>query len=115
MWGTQAATKALRELGHGGKIISAASQAGHEGKPGIALYSATKFAVRGFSQTAAKDLAQYGITVNTYAPGIVRTPLMEDLAKKTAESAGESSSDPAARRTAVTIWITWNTLSWNSN
>ncbi|QZQ53867.1 MULTISPECIES: (S)-acetoin forming diacetyl reductase [unclassified Curtobacterium] len=89
VWGTQAAAKAFRELGHGGKIISAASQAGHEGNPGIALYSATKFAVRGFSQTAAKDLAQFGITVNTYAPGIVRTPLMADLAKKTAESAGQ--------------------------
>jgi meso-butanediol dehydrogenase/(S,S)-butanediol dehydrogenase/diacetyl reductase len=89
VWGTQAAAKAFRELGHGGKIISAASQAGHEGNSGIALYSATKFAVRGFSQTAAKDLAQFGITVNTYAPGIVRTPLMADLAKKTAESAGQ--------------------------
>lgn len=89
VWGIQAATKAFRELGHGGKIISAASQAGHVGNPGIALYSATKFAVRGLTQTAARDLAQYGITVNTYAPGIVRTPLMEDLAKKTAESAGK--------------------------
>ena len=59
------------------------------GNPGIALYSATKFAVRGFTQTAARDLAQYGITVNTYAPGIVKTPLMEDLAKKTAEAAGK--------------------------
>ncbi len=89
VWGIQAATKAFKELGHGGKIISAASQAGHVGNPGIALYSATKFAVRGLTQTAARDLAQYGITVNTYAPGIVRTPLMEDLAKKTAESAGK--------------------------
>lgn len=89
VWGTQAATKAFRKLGHGGKIISAASQAGHVGNPGIALYSATKFAVRGFTQTAARDLAQYGITVNTYAPGIVKTPLMEDLAKKTAEAAGK--------------------------
>lgn len=89
VWGIQAASKAFRELGHGGKIISAASQAAHVGNPGIALYSATKFAVRGLTQTAAKDLAQYGITVNTYAPGIVRTPLMEDLAKKTAESAGK--------------------------
>jgi meso-butanediol dehydrogenase/(S,S)-butanediol dehydrogenase/diacetyl reductase len=35
-------------------------------------------------------LAQFGITVNTYAPGIVRTPLTEDLARKTAESAGQS-------------------------
>lgn len=89
VWGTQAATKAFRKLGHGGKIISAASQAGHVGNPGIALYSATKFAVRGFTQSAARDLAKYGITVNTYAPGIVKTPLMEDLAKKTAAEAGQ--------------------------
>jgi meso-butanediol dehydrogenase/(S,S)-butanediol dehydrogenase/diacetyl reductase len=89
IWGTQAAVKAFKELGHGGKIISAASQAGHIGNPGIALYSATKFAVRGFTQTAARDLAKDGITVNTYAPGIVKTPLMADLAKKTADSAGQ--------------------------
>jgi len=84
VWGIQAATNAFTELGHGGKIISAASQAGHVGNPGIALYSSTKFAIRGLSQTAARDLAPLGITVNTYAPGIVRTPLMEDLAKKLA-------------------------------
>lgn len=89
VWGTQAAVKAFKELGHGGKIISAASQAGHVGNPGIGLYSATKFAVRGFSQTAARDLAEYGITVNTYAPGIVKTPLMEGVAKKLAEDAGQ--------------------------
>jgi len=89
VWGMQAATKAFMKLGHGGKIISAASQAGHVGNPGIGLYSATKFAVRGLSQTAARDLGQYGITVNTYAPGIVKTPLTEDLARKTAESAGK--------------------------
>lgn len=89
VWGVQAATQAFKKLGHGGKIISAASQAGHVGNPGIGLYSATKFAVRGFTQTAARDLAKHGITVNTYAPGIVRTPLMEELAKKTAESAGK--------------------------
>jgi NAD(P)-dependent dehydrogenase (short-subunit alcohol dehydrogenase family) len=54
---------------------------------GIALYSATKFAVRGFTQTAARNLAKYGVTVNTYAPGIVKTPLMEDLVKKAANAA----------------------------
>lgn len=89
VWGTQAATAAFKRFGHGGRIISAASQAGHVGNPGIALYSATKFAVRGFTQTAARDLAEFGILVNTYAPGIVRTPLMEDLAKKVAASAGQ--------------------------
>lgn len=89
VWGVQAAVKAFKELGHGGKIISAVSQAGHIGNPGIGLYSATKFAVRGFAQTAARDLAKYGITVNTFAPGIVRTPMMENLARKTAEDAGK--------------------------
>lgn len=89
VWGVQAAVKVFKERGHGGKIISAGSQAGHIGNPGIGLYSATKFAVRGFTQTAARDLAEYGITVNTYAPGIVRTPLMEDLARKTAKNAGK--------------------------
>lgn len=89
VWGVQAAVNAFKKLGHGGKIISAASQAGHIGNPGIGLYSATKFAVRGFTQTAARDLAEFGITVNTYAPGIVRTPLMEDLAKKAAQDAGK--------------------------
>ena len=89
VWGVQAATKAFKDLGHGGKIISAVSQAGHLGNPGLGLYSATKFAVRGFSQSAARDLALDGITVNTYAPGIVRTPLMEELAQETAEAAGQ--------------------------
>lgn len=41
--------KAFKELGHSGKIISAAFQVGHIGTPGIGLYSATKFAVRGFA------------------------------------------------------------------
>lgn len=89
LWGIQAATAMLRKLGRGGKIISAASQAGHKGNKGIPLYSATKFAVRGLSQTAARDLAQYDITVNTYAPGIVHTPLMEKLAIEVAEAAGK--------------------------
>ena len=89
VWGVQAAVKAFKSLGHGDKIISAASQAGHLGNPGIGLYSATKFAVRGFTQTAARDLAKDGITVNTYAPGIVRTPLMEELAQKLATDANK--------------------------
>ncbi|MDA1475214.1 (S)-acetoin forming diacetyl reductase [Bacillus changyiensis] len=88
-WGIQAAVKAFKELGHGGKIINASSQAGQVGNPGLAVYGGTKFAVRGITQTAAKDLAELDITVNAFCPGIVKTPMMMGIAKQTADEAGK--------------------------
>lgn len=89
LWGIQAATEAFKKLGHGGKIINATSQAGVVGNPNSALYSGTKFAVRGITQVAARDLADFGITVNAYAPGIVRTPMMMDIAHEVGQNAGK--------------------------
>ena len=95
-WGIQAAVKhfkARKPAKKGdviGKIINASSQAGQVGNPGLAVYGATKFAIRGITQTAAKDLAAIGITVNAYCPGIVRTPMMEGIARKVAEETGKS-------------------------
>ena len=76
-WGIQAAIEQFDKLGHGGKIINATSQAGVEGNAGLSLYSSTKFAVRGLTQVAARDLAEKNITVNAFAPGIVETPMMK--------------------------------------
>ncbi|WP_424137573.1 (S)-acetoin forming diacetyl reductase [Roseomonas chloroacetimidivorans] len=90
LWGIQAAVKTFKALGHGGKIINAASQAGHVGNPDLAVYSGSKFAVRGITQTAARDLAALGITVNAYCPGIVNTPMMQKIAQDVADNAGES-------------------------
>ena len=81
LWGIQAAHAQFKQLGHGGKIINATSQAGVEGNAGLSLYSSSKFAVRGLTQVAARDLANESITVNAYAPGIVHTPMMEGIAK----------------------------------
>lgn len=89
LWRIQAATEAFKKLGHGGKIINATSQAGVVGNPNLALYSGTKFAVRGITQVAARDLADFGITVNAYAPGIVRTPMMMDIAHEVGQNAGK--------------------------
>lgn len=95
-WGIQAAIKHFRKRTPAktgditGKIINASSQAGQVGNPDLAVYGATKFAVRGITQTAARDLAKYGITVNAYCPGIVRTPMMEGIARKVADENGES-------------------------
>lgn len=60
-----------------GKIICAASIAGHKGFAYLGHYSASKFAVVGLTQAAAQELAQYGITVNAYCPGIVDTDMWE--------------------------------------
>ena len=65
-WGIQAAIEQFDKLGHGGKIINATSQAGVEGNAGLSLYSSTKFAVRGLTQVAARDLAEKNITVNAF-------------------------------------------------
>jgi len=46
--------------------------------------------VRGITQSAARDLAGLGITVNAYAPGIVNTPMMQKVAQDVADNAGES-------------------------
>ncbi len=59
------------------------------GNPNLMLYSSSKFAVRGMTQIAARDLADYGITVNAYAPGIVKTPMMMDIAHQVGANAGK--------------------------
>ena len=89
IWGMQAAIQAFAAESHGGKIINACSQAGHVGNPELAVYSSSKFAVRGLTQTAAKDLAAAGITVNAFCPGIVKTPMWEAIDKQISEAAGE--------------------------
>lgn len=89
IWGIQAAVDAFKKEGHGGKIINACSQAGHVGNPGLAIYGASKFAVRGLTQTAARDLASQGITVNAYCPGIVKTPMWDEIDREISEAAGK--------------------------
>ena len=89
IWGMQAAIKAFKAQGHGGKIINACSQAGHTGNPELAVYSSSKFAVRGLTQTAARDLAPLGVTVNAYCPGIVKTPMWAEIDHQVSEAAGK--------------------------
>ena len=55
----------------------------------MTAYGSTKFAIRGITQTTAKELAEFGITVNAFAPGIVKTPMMEDIAHEVSVNAGK--------------------------
>ena len=79
LWGIQAAAAKFRARKQKGKIINAASIAGHDAFPVLGIYSATKFAVRGLTQAAAREYAADGITVNAYCPGIVGTDMWMDI------------------------------------
>ena len=81
---------AFKRLGHPGKIINATSQAGVVGNPNLTVYSSSKFAIRGITQVTARELAEEGTTVNAYAPGIVKTPMMMDIAHQVGKNAGKS-------------------------
>lgn len=88
LWGIQAAAAKFKERKQKGKIISAASIAGHEGFPLLGIYSATKFAVRALTQAAAKEYASAGITVNAYSPGVVGTDMWVEIDRRMAEITG---------------------------
>jgi meso-butanediol dehydrogenase / (S,S)-butanediol dehydrogenase / diacetyl reductase len=75
----QSAARQMIVQGRGGRLIGAASVAAHRGGKWQGAYSASKFAVRGLSQSVAQELAPHQITVNVYSPGVVHTPMWEDI------------------------------------
>jgi len=88
LWGIQAAAKKFMAREHKGKIINAASIAGHDGFAMLGVYSSTKFAVRALTQAAAKEYASAGITVNAYCPGIVGTEMWVEIDRRFSEITG---------------------------
>lgn len=63
-----------------GAIVNISSAAGKDGVASGSHYSASKFAVIGFTQSLAKEVAEFGIRVNAVCPGVVRTPMIDDVA-----------------------------------
>lgn len=88
IWGIQAAAIKFKERKQSGKIINACSVAGHEGFGMLGAYCASKFAVRGLTQAAAKEYAADGITVNAYCPGVVGTDMWVEIDQRFAELTG---------------------------
>lgn len=93
VWGIQAAAAKFQARKQKGKIINASSIAGHDGFAMLGIYSATKFAVRALTQTAAKEYASHGITVNAYCPGIVGTDMWVEIDERFSEITGAPKGD----------------------
>ncbi len=71
-----------------GKIVNLSSVAGRKGRPYAAHYSAAKWAVISMTQSAAGYLAPYNINVNAICPGVVPTPMWDDIDKTQAQRFG---------------------------
>lgn len=66
----------------GGAIVNTSSQGGVTGFPGQAAYIACKHAVIGLTRTAALDYASKGIRINAVCPGVILTPVAEELMRR---------------------------------
>jgi 3alpha(or 20beta)-hydroxysteroid dehydrogenase len=80
--GMKAAIEPMTRRG-GGSIINVSSVGGMGGYPGIFAYATTKWAIRGMTKCAARDLGRFGIRVNTILPGVIETQMIAHLPKET--------------------------------
>jgi NAD(P)-dependent dehydrogenase (short-subunit alcohol dehydrogenase family) len=91
LWMIRAATEALAE--RSGAIVNVTSRLAHVGVPEMAIYGASKGALRALTHGAAVELAPRGIRVNAVAPGMTETPLFTEWLA--------ASDDPVATRARV--------------
>src|SRR5207244_13194735 len=77
------------ESGERGVIVNTASVAAFDGQIGQAAYSASKGGIVGMTLPIARELARFGIRVNTIAPGLFDTPLLGALPEPARISLGQ--------------------------
>lgn len=75
LW-SRAVVPAMKERSFGRIVNTSSMNFTGGGRPGVAHYAAAKAAIVGFTQTFAKEVGEYGVTVNAIAPGYVETELI---------------------------------------
>ena len=75
----QAVARQMVEQGEGGKIVNMSSQAGRRGEALVVAYCASKAAVISITQSAGLALIEHRINVNGIAPGVIDTPMWEEV------------------------------------
>lgn len=78
----------LLKESHAGAMINLSSAAGHLGFAGRSAYSASKWAVVGFTKTLAIELGKFGIRVNAILPGAVEGPRIRAVIAAKAQTLG---------------------------
>ena len=102
---SRAVARHMLERGGGGKIIVISSTAGKRGQALYAAYSASKFALVGFTQALAQELGPAGVNVNAICPGLAETERALQIAEAVrpeGTSAGEQLARMVSDRSAAT-------------
>ena len=81
IWLTQAVLPIMKSQKYG-RIAQVASIAGKEGNPKMSPYNTSKSGLIGFVKGIAKEVATSGITVNTLAPAVIKTPINENTSQE---------------------------------
>jgi meso-butanediol dehydrogenase/(S,S)-butanediol dehydrogenase/diacetyl reductase len=85
--GCQVAGKYMKTRSRG-SIINTCSVAGKRAFPGHTLYAASKFAIRAMTQGFSQELAPHGVRVNAICPGMIRTPLWDEVSDQQSKREG---------------------------
>ena len=80
-----------------GRIVNIASGAGLAGTEYMAAYSSSKHAVIGLTRSAARELAEYNVSVNAVCPGCIESPMMDRIEV----SLGDITGSPASFASAI--------------
>lgn len=88
-YGLKAAAHHMKKQGYG-RIIMMSSLASETSLRGFAHYAAVKYALLGLTESSAKDLAAYGITVNAIKPGVIRSALTGGILSVAEKSLAQS-------------------------
>lgn len=97
---TRAALPTLREQ-RSGHILNMSSNGGFKGVAGASMYSASKFALEGFSESLAQEIASFGIRLTVVEPGAFRTDFLDPRALKLASGSIPDYDDYRASALAV--------------
>jgi len=84
-----------------GHVINMSSNGGFKGVRGASMYSATKFAIEGFSEALAQEIADFGLKLTIVEPGAFRTDFLDDRSLKRGTHALNDYDDFRAKANAV--------------
>jgi short-subunit dehydrogenase len=86
----------IKALGQGGHVVNVASMAAYLPGPQAGIYTASKFAVRGLTESLRSNLAPYGIGVSLMCPGLTKTNAWDSALRRPADFAdsGFAAADP---------------------